>query len=166
MAAEGEQVRPATPARLRAGAERWPSGEFGQNPVGVTRPGAQQRPAVAGVDQGPGRRTVRRCGAVSRARPVSGGSEHRPFAVIAEYVDTTVGTRPSGPLGPAHQFGLLSPHRACRRLVKTDQAANPRATLTVSPKPIPLLLRFTSTGVVYGVADPAVTGLPVLGVSA
>jgi hypothetical protein len=29
-----------------------------------------------------------------------------------------------------------------------------------------LRLAFTSTGVVYGVADPAVTGLPVLGVSA
>jgi hypothetical protein len=34
MTAEGEQVRPAAQA--------------GQNPVGVTRPGAQQRPAVAG----------------------------------------------------------------------------------------------------------------------
>ena len=46
MATEGEQVRPATPPGYGRGAERWPSGEFGQNPVGVTRPGAQQRPAV------------------------------------------------------------------------------------------------------------------------
>ncbi len=33
-------------------------------------------------------------------------------------------------------------------------------------RPIGAATEFTSTGVVYGVADPVVTGLPVLGVSA
>ena len=34
-----------------AGAEGRGAGEFGQDPVGILDPGAQQRPAVPGVDQ-------------------------------------------------------------------------------------------------------------------